>query len=115
MQITSVCYRELVSLRGCDSRATALLKSAMGSQGRTGFLSKQVADGIGKSLPERAVIQERTFAAPRHLVDAALAPRLGRSPVAREVAGILEAVQGRIDRTLGQIEGASAPSLDLLG
>src|SRR5215475_12033958 len=86
----------------------------MGSCACTGFLSKQAADGIGKSLPERAVIRQRAFAAPRHLVDAALAPGLARGPVAREVAGLLEAVQGRIDRALGQVEGAAAASLDLL-
>ena len=31
-----------------NARATALPKSAMGLRGRTGFLSKQAADGIGK-------------------------------------------------------------------
>src|SRR5262249_379741 len=74
----------------------------------------QAPDRGGEPLPHRALLRERTLAAPGQLVDAPPPAGIGRDPAAGEQARMLEPVQHRIDRALRQVECARAPALDFL-
>src|SRR5690242_21868416 len=86
----------------------------MGSAGCMALASEQSADGLGETLPQRAMVRQRPLSAPGHPVDAPLAPGLSRGPVARQIAAFLEAMQRRIDRSFRQVERAAAARPDLL-
>src|SRR5215831_10292157 len=81
---------------------------------RMAHLAKEAAYCVGKAPPHRMMVGEPTATASGQRIDSPLPSGITRSPTAAQQAGFLQAVQGRVDRALGQIEGAAATSANLL-
>src|SRR5215469_1140261 len=77
-------------------------------------MSKQAANCIGKTLPNRPLVGKRAGSTLCQRVDAPPPSRLRRRPVAAEQASLLESMERRVNRPLRQLEGAAAAALDLL-
>src|SRR5260370_18373506 len=80
--------------------------------GMTG-LSDKTADGIGKALPNSAVVGQGASAAFRQRVDAPSPSRLSGGPTAVKQAHLLKPMQRRIDGSLRQLECTPAAAINL--
>jgi hypothetical protein len=76
--------------------------------------SEETANGIGEASPHRALISQRATAAPRQRVHASLPSRIGRRPPAAEQAGLLEAMERRVNCAFRQFEFAAATATNFL-
>src|SRR5215469_2578560 len=77
-------------------------------------LAEETADGIGKALPNCALIEQSLTAAPRHLIDAPLAPGWRAGPAAAQQPLLLEAVERGINGPLRKVEGPAAARANFL-
>jgi hypothetical protein len=76
--------------------------------------SKQTTNRILKTLPDRALIGERTTAAARQRIHPSLPARFTRGPAAVQQTALLEAMQGGINGAFRQIECATAAVANFL-
>src|SRR5260370_34458802 len=76
--------------------------------------SDKTADGIGKALPNSAVLGQGASAALRQRVCAPSPSRLSGGPTAVRQAHLLKPMQGRIDGSLSQLECTGAAAMNLL-
>src|SRR5262249_22001219 len=78
------------------------------------WMSEQAADRIGKTLPNRPLIDQRAGSALGQRVDAPLPTGSPRRPTAAEQASLLEPMKRWVNRSLRQLEGAAAAAMNLL-
>src|SRR5215470_12715044 len=77
-------------------------------------LAEEAANRVGKAPPDRMMVGEGTATTGGQRIDAPSPSRLPRRPAAAQQASLLQAVQGGVNRALGQIEGATATATNLL-